>query len=103
MSNDNELFYRRAFLNEGRGPAMVEAQVNDNSWTDKTSGDRRASFDGTLTITDCSRSVSLDACFSDIEGARNVLRKLDRLSDAIQGMRDAMGRAARREWPGKKL
>ena len=80
---------------------MVEATVTDNSWV--RNGDRTLSFDGVLHITDCSRSVELDTSFFDIEGARGNVRKLDRLIDAAQGMRDTIARVARREWPKKKL
>lgn len=103
MSADRRLFYRRAFLNEKSGAAIIEASVDDNSGTDRN-GDRYFSVDSTIHITDCSRSISLDACIgNDIEDARDSLRKLDRLVDTIQGVRDTLARAVRREWPGKKF
>jgi hypothetical protein len=100
---DERLFYRRCFLNDEEGAAMVEARLHDNSWTERPSGETRLNFDGTLHITDCSRSIELDCSFSDVEGARGNLRKLDRLIDAVQGLRDATARAAKREFPGRKL
>lgn len=103
MSTDNQLFHFRKFLNDGQGAAMVEARVTDNCSVNRNNGERSVSIDGELHITDCSRSIQLDTYFNDIDGARAALLKLDRLIDAVQGMRDAVVRAARREFPGRKL
>lgn len=103
MSDDKQLFYMRAFLNDETGAAIVEASVTDSCSFNANKQERYVSVYGTLHITDCSRSVELDVSFNDIEGARGQLRKLDRLIDAAQGMREALARAARREWPGRKL
>ena len=102
MSTDTELFHYRAFLNEGKGGAIVEATLTHTEY-ERRDNERSWNIDGTLHITDCSRSVELSAYVSDIDEARGVLRKLDRIVDAAQGMRDAIVRAARREWPGRKL
>lgn len=100
------LFHHRCFLNDESGAAMLEATVEDNSWADRQTGERRMSYDGTLHITDCSRSIELTfgvGCDDGIDDMRSVLRKLDRLIDAAQDMRDAFARAAKREFPGKKF
>jgi hypothetical protein len=97
------LFHRRCFLNDETGAAIVEASFEDNSYDDREDK-RRPSYDGTLHITDCSRSIELAFNFGkDVDDARKDLRKLDRLIDIMQGLRDAMARAAKREFPGKKF
>lgn len=96
------LFHLRTFLNEETGSAMVEADFNENSWTNKQTGERNFGAGGTIHITDCSRSIELDVSFDDLDGARRVLRKLDRLLDAVNGVRDAAARIARREF-GRKV
>ena len=105
MSRKSErLFHRRCFLNDGDGAAMVEAYLDDNSWVEDKTGDHRPSYNGTLHITDCSRSIELSVgIYKDIDDIRGDLRKLDRLIDAAQGLRDAMARAAKREFPGRKF
>jgi hypothetical protein len=102
MNEEKALFHYRDFLNSEEGAAIVEAKFTRNSWTNRQAQETTVSFDGTLNITDCSRSVSLDASFSTIEDARRVVRKLDRLLDAVQGMRDAAARAATRTY-GRKV
>jgi hypothetical protein len=100
------LFHYRCFLNEESGAAIVEAGLDDNSYIDHRNNERRPSFDGTLHITDCSRSIELSVNFggeNGVEDARKSLHKLDRLLDAVQGIRDALARAAKREFPGKKF
>jgi hypothetical protein len=101
--NEKRLFHRRCFLNDETGAAMLEAYVDDNSWVHAQTQERHASYDGSMQITDCSRSVSLEFSFSDVEDARQQLRKLDRLIDAAQDMRAVIVRSAKREWPGKKV
>lgn len=103
MNDTRQLFHHREFLNEKIGSAMVEAMLSEHTWDDRNTGERHVNIDGTLHITDCSRSVELDASFNNVDEARKILRKLDRLIDAVQGTRDAIVRAARREWPGRKL
>lgn len=105
MSRENEqLYHRRCFLNDESGAAMIEAQLDNNSWTDKDTGERHPCYDGTIHITDCSRSIELSVEISnDLDKVRSNICKLDRLLDALQGMREAMVRAAKREFPGKKF
>lgn len=99
-----ELFHRRCFLNDESGAAIIEASFSDNSWVDRQTSERRLHYDGTIHITDCSRSIELSLNIdNDAESARNSLRKLDRLLDVIQGVRDAVVRAAKREFPGRKF
>jgi hypothetical protein len=103
MSTDTKLFHMRQFLNDEKGSAIVEATVEHTEYDVRSDGKRSWNIDGTLHITDCSRSVELSTYVSNLDEARSVLRKLDRLSDAVQGMRDAIARCARREFPGRKL
>jgi hypothetical protein len=100
--SDKPLFHLRAFLNDESGSAMVEADFHESTWINKQTGERRFSASGTIHVTDCSRSIELDVCFDDLDGARRVLRKLDRLLDAVNGVRDAAARIARREF-GRKV
>lgn len=103
MSEHKRVFHDRRFLNADSGAAVVEADLYDNSWNDKNNGERHVSVSGTLHVTDCARSISLDFSYHDLDDAREQVRKLDRLIDAAQGMRDAIVRSARREWPGRKV
>lgn len=98
-----QLYHRRCFLNETTGAAMVEVEVTNSSWTNDKTNEYNPSYGGSVHLTDCSRSIELDFGFDSAETARDALRKLDRLIDAAQGMRDALARAAKREWPGRKF
>jgi hypothetical protein len=101
MSDEKQLFYRRAFLNDKEGAAMIEATLTDNGYEDRD-GKHHSSIDGDAHITDCSRSIQLDFGADSLEAARAMARKIDRLIDTFQGMRDALSRVAKREF-GKRV
>ncbi len=96
-ANDDEVLYHRRFLNDSHGAAMVEVQLNDYSHTDKE-GKRHPSFSGSIHITDCNRSVGLDVDYGDLEDAQAVVRKLNRLIDSVEQVRDAVKRTIKKEW-----
>lgn len=100
MSDDSKkLMHVRRFLNDTDGAAMVEAKLSDDSYT--SDGERRVNITGDLHITDCNRSIELDMCFDDLESGHRILRKLDRLIDAAEQLRDSVKRVMKREWKCK--
>lgn len=100
MEEDKKAFHRRQFLNDEEGMAAYEATVYNRSWDDERKDKparRRISIDGSFSVTDCHRSISLDVDISDEESLGRTVRKLNRLARAVEDLRDALVKTARRE------
>lgn len=94
--SEETVFHRRLFLNDKEGAAMVEAKLANHSYD--RNGERAASYDGTLHLTDCNRSIDLSFDFYSKEDARMAIRKLDRLIETVEDLRTAVKRAAKKEF-----
>jgi hypothetical protein len=94
---EKRVFHKRAFLNSGEGMAALEVRVIDGSYTVKDTGKCQVNLDGGLSVTDCSRAISLDFYVWDAKSLAAAVQKADTLIDAIEGMRDALVKAAKRE------
>jgi hypothetical protein len=85
---DKQFMYVRRFLNEGKGTAHIEAEVEVSVHGE------HVSQNATLSLADCSRSVSLDFSFYDsAEGDdtyQSRLRKLNSLLNDLHAFRDAL-------------
>ena len=51
------------------------------------------SVDGELTIWDCSRKVTLDFSFYTLKGSKVVSKKIDKLINSLQDIKEALGDA----------
>ena len=82
MPRDKYAYWKRKWLNRKgfESTAFVYATVNErwNQW-----------LDGGITISDCSRQITLDFMSSDDADFKNCLYKLDTLIEVLQEYRDA--------------
>lgn len=70
----------RKFLNKTTGIAAIEAYIDTTEWC--------GGVDGTITIADCNRRVSLDFSVYDVKDLDNKLAKLNLLIEEIGKFRD---------------
>lgn len=73
MNDDKDEFYCREFLNEERGLAAVGIEITRTG----------RYLDCSVTITDCSRLVTLEFNAYDADDPVRVLKKFDRLAELI--------------------
>jgi hypothetical protein len=71
--------HSRKFLNKSRGLAAIETHIDSQSW---------GGVDGTITIGDCSRQISLDFCVYEVKDLDDKLAKLNLLIDEVSKFRD---------------
>lgn len=83
-------YHRRAFLNAGKGSAMIEASVVDDSWEDKKRGKRQPGVMGSVHITDCSRGVHISFYVNNAKTLREALAKADKLIGTLEELRDSL-------------
>lgn len=94
---EERVHHKRTFLNAEDGMAALEASVSNHSWTNKEDGKHFTNIDGGLCITDCSRSISLNFSVNDAESLAKAVQKANRLLHAIEDLRDALVKTAKRE------
>ena len=76
----NNLYYKRTFLNKKEGTALVECRVRGDTF-------------GTVKITDCNRSVTLEFNSYD-EPKRDLMAyKIDKLISELTAFRDKLMKA----------
>jgi hypothetical protein len=103
-----DVYHKRQFLNEKKGPAMVEATLTNCSWDDPDPkvGKRFLDLEGSVKLTDCSRSVELDFSANNQEQAYAAVYKLERLIAVLDGfagaIRDEARKEAARKWKAPK-
>lgn len=95
--SEKTIYRRRAFLNDRKGMAAVEVTLSKNKWTVKKTGEKCWHVDGAINITDCYRHISLDVSVGSGKrsGLPAALRKLNRLVNAISGLRAALVKEAK--------
>lgn len=86
---EKRLYYKREFLNrEGHnGLAAILADVGDPG--------KQNYFDATLTISDCSRNISLEFWYDEEDGSvDNSLEKIDIIIKTLREFKSAYKKAA---------
>jgi hypothetical protein len=72
--------HSRKFLNKTTGVAAIETNIDTTPWC--------GGVDGSITLTDCSRQISLDFSIYDVKDLDTKIAKLHLLLDEISAFRD---------------
>ncbi len=77
-------FYKRAFLNKGRkGTAFCEAEFNRAGYINETQKYVSLHSNSYISISDCSRIITLSFDFYDEKACQNSLHKVKKLAHII--------------------
>ena len=92
------IHFSRQFLNKDPhgSLAAIFVSIHDNSWTESREKKEivHPRIAGSIKISDCSRSIELDAYMNEPEDLENVIFKFDTLIIELTKARDAYQEAA---------